>query len=96
MLHGDFGTSLYAHAPVLDLILQRLPTHARADALQHHAGRPRRLPLGVVSATHRDSAIDNVGRILAIVGVSVPVFWLGFLLILAFAVEIRMFPPGAR
>ncbi len=94
MLHGDFGNSLYAHAPVLDLILQRLPTTLALTFSSITLAVLVGLPLGVVSATHRDSAIDNVGRILAIVGVSVPVFWLGFLLILAFAVEIRIFPPG--
>jgi len=94
MLHGDFGNSLYAHAPVLDLILQRLPITLALTFSSITLAVLVGLPLGVVSATHRDSAIDNVGRILAIVGVSVPVFWLGFLLILAFAVEIRIFPPG--
>jgi peptide/nickel transport system permease protein len=93
-LRGDLGQSLYAHAPVIDLIIQRFPTTLALTVLSTLIALAIGLPLGVVSATRRDSIIDNLGRILAIVGVSVPVFWLGFLLILAFAVAIRIFPPG--
>jgi ABC-type dipeptide/oligopeptide/nickel transport system permease component len=93
-LHGDLGQSLYAHAPVIDLIIQRFPTTLALTLSSITLALAVGLPLGVVSATHRDSVIDNVGRVLAIIGVSVPVFWLGFLLIIAFAVQLRIFPPG--
>ena len=93
-LHGDLGISLYAHAPVTDLIIQRFPTTLALTVFSIGLALLIGLPLGVVSATHRDTVIDNVGRVFAIIGVSIPVFWLGFLLILVLAVQVRIFPPG--
>jgi len=94
IIHGDLGTSLYAHAPVGDLILQRFPTTLELTAASTGLALLVGIPLGVLSATHRDGLLDNVGRVFAIIGVSIPVFWLGFLLILAFAVSVPLFPPG--
>jgi peptide/nickel transport system permease protein len=94
VIHGDLGTSLYAHAPVGDLIIQRFPTTLELTGASTGLALLVGIPLGVLSATHRDGLLDNVGRVLAIIGVSIPVFWLGFLLILAFAVSLPLFPPG--
>lgn len=94
VFHGDLGTSLYAHAPVTDLIIQRFPTTLALTFASTCLAILVGVPVGVVSATHRDGLVDNVGRIVAIVGLSIPVFWLGFLLILAFAIGIPLFPPG--
>lgn len=94
VVHGDLGTSLYAHAPVGDLIIQRFPTTLELTVASTALALAVGIPLGVLSATHRDGLLDNVGRVLAIVGVSIPVFWLGFLLILAFAISLPLFPPG--
>jgi peptide/nickel transport system permease protein len=90
----DLGTSLYAHAPVTELIAQRFPTTLALTVASILLSLVIGVPLGVVSATRRDEIIDNVGRLFSIVDVSVPVFWLGFLLILAFAIAIPAFPPG--
>src|SRR5439155_3842098 len=52
------------------------------------------IPAGVLSAVHKDSWFDNLTRLVSILGLSMPVFWLGLLLIIAFAVVIPIFPPG--
>lgn len=94
VLHGDLGNSLYAHAPVTDLIIQRFPTTLALTVASTIFALVIGIPLGVVSATHRDGIVDHIGLILSMIGVSIPVFWLGFLLILALAVSIPIFPPG--
>lgn len=94
VFHGDLGTSLYAHEPVVDLIRQRFPTTLELTVASTGLALLIGIPLGVLSATHRDGLLDNIGRVLAIIGVSIPVFWLGFLLILAFAISLPLFPPG--
>lgn len=90
----DLGTSLYAHAPVTELIAQRFPTTLALTVASILLSLVIGVPLGVVSATRRDEIVDNVGRVFSIIDVSIPVFWLGFLLILAFAIGIPAFPPG--
>jgi len=90
----DLGTSLYAHAPVAELIAERFPTTLALTIASILLSLLIGVPLGVVSATRRDGIIDNVGRVLSIIDVSIPVFWLGFLLILTFAIVIPVFPPG--
>jgi peptide/nickel transport system permease protein len=94
VVHLDLGTSLYAHAPVAELIAERFPTTLALTIASILLSLLIGVPLGVVSATRRDGIIDNVGRVLSIIDVSIPVFWLGFLLILAFAIVIPVFPPG--
>jgi peptide/nickel transport system permease protein len=94
MLHGDLGTSLYAHAPVTSLILQRFPTTLVLTISSTVVALLIGVPLGVLSATRRGGVTDNVGRLISIIGISIPVFWLGFLLMLAFAVKIPIFPAG--
>jgi len=90
----DLGTSLYAHAPVTALIAQRFPTTLALSVASILLSLVIGVPLGVVSATRRDEPIDNVGRLFSVIDVSIPVFWLGFLLMLAFAIGIPIFPPG--
>jgi peptide/nickel transport system permease protein len=51
------------------------------------------LPVGIISATHRDTWLDGLGRSLALLGQAVPTFWLGMMLILLFSVNLRWFPP---
>src|SRR5579883_2291920 len=77
-----------------ELIAQRFPTTLALTGASILLSLVIGVPLGVVSATRRDGMTDNVGRLLSIIDVSIPVFWLGFLLILAFAIGIPVFPPG--
>lgn len=94
MLHGRLGTSLYAHEPVSTLILQRLPTTAELAGASIAIAVIAGIPLGVLSATKRGGVIDHTARFVSVVGISMPVFWLGILLIIAFSLEVHWFPPG--
>lgn len=93
-LRGDLGTSLLTNEPVTMRIGDRLPntlTLAGAALLMSVA---LGIPIGVVQAMHRGKAIDHALSLLTAIGLSVPVFWLGIVLILVFAVSLRVLPSA--
>jgi ABC-type dipeptide/oligopeptide/nickel transport system permease component len=90
----DFGQSLYAHAPVTQLIVERMPTTIALAFCSTVLSVVLGVSFGVLSATHQGGWIDNVSRLVSVIGVSMPVFWLGMLLIILFALVIPIFPPG--
>lgn len=94
VLAGDLGKSLFTHDPVLDLIVGRLRVTFTLTFGTLIVATVISIPLGVVAAVRKDSWIDNVSRIISMVGVSMPVFWLGLLLLIAFAYRWHWFPPG--
>ena len=93
-LRGDLGTSLLTDEPVLTRIGDRLPnTFVLAGAallLSIAAG----IPIGVLQALRRGRPIDHVLSLLTAVGLSVPVFWLGIVLILVFSVSLHVLPSA--
>jgi peptide/nickel transport system permease protein len=93
LLQGDLGTSWRTGKPVLSLILERLPVTAELTALAVVFALVLGIPAGIVSAIRRDRAIDNVTRVGTLVGLSVPVFWQGTMLILFFSIYLRWMPP---
>jgi peptide/nickel transport system permease protein len=92
VIRGNFGTSLAYHQPVSELIVERLPATillaVSALALSVLVG----LPLGVLAATHRNTWFDGLAMISALIGQSVPGFWLGIILILVFGVKLHLLP----
>jgi ABC-type dipeptide/oligopeptide/nickel transport system permease component len=94
VLHGDLGISLYAHVSVAALILERMPTTIALAVSSMLIAVTFGITFGVISATHQGSRIDNISRLVAVVGVSMPVFWLGMLLIIVFALVLGVLPPG--
>lgn len=92
LAQGDLGRSLRYHAPVRDLILERLPATAQLalSALLIAVLVP--VPLAIVAARNRGRWPDSVAMTLALVGQSLPNFWLGILLILFFGVHLRWLP----
>jgi nickel transport system permease protein len=92
----DLGTSWATQRPVLTDILQAIPATLQlagaAMALVLLAG----LPLGLLAALHRDRWPDHLTRALALLGVSLPNFWLGFLLVLLFSVQLGWLPAMGR
>ncbi len=92
VLQGDFGKSLQYNRPALPLLLERLPATLQlafaALVLQLAVG----VPLGVIAALKRGTWIDNVIRVFGVVGHAVPTFWLGLLMIILFAVILRLMP----
>jgi ABC-type dipeptide/oligopeptide/nickel transport system permease component len=90
--HGDFGRSLRHRQPTLPLVLARLPATLTLTAAAMILALLLALPLGLLSALRRRSILDAGGMVFALAGQCVPTFWLGILLILVFAVQLRWFP----
>jgi peptide/nickel transport system permease protein len=93
-VRGQLGYSLYAHDSVAHLILQRLPTTVELTAVSMVLSIAIGIPLGVLSATRKDGILDNLGRVVSMVAVSMPVFWLGLLLLIVFALRFPILPAG--
>jgi peptide/nickel transport system permease protein len=93
LLHGDLGTSWRTGKPVLSLIGERLPVTLELTLLAVGFALVLGLGAGIVSAIRRDSAVDQATRIGSLLGLSVPVFWQGTMLILFFSLYLRWMPP---
>ena len=93
LAHGDLGTSWRTGKPVIALIVERLPVTIELTALAVGFALLLGIPAGIVSATRRERAIDNVTRVGALLGLSVPVFWQGTMLILFLSIYLRWMPP---
>jgi ABC-type dipeptide/oligopeptide/nickel transport system permease component len=91
-LQGDFGRSLRHRQPTLPLVLQRFPATATLAVSALALATLVALPLGVLAAVRRGSVLDSGAMALALAGQCMPTFWLGILLILAFAVNLRWVP----
>ena len=89
---GDFGYSFISRAPVLDIIVQRLPATLLLMITQYVAAIIAGIMLGVVSARRQGSAMDAGVTLLSVVGFAVPVFWLGQMLMLVFSTQLGLFP----
>jgi peptide/nickel transport system permease protein len=95
-LHGDLGRSIRLNLPVTELVVQALkPTASLALAAMSLAVIGGLL-LGVIAAVNRGRLPDNLAMLLGLVGVSMPSFWLGFLLIFAFSVRLGWFPATGQ
>ncbi len=93
LAHGDFGTSWRTGKPVAELVLERLPVTLELTLLAVSFALLLGIPAGIVSAARRDQAVDNVARVGALLGLSIPVFWQGTMLILFFSIYLRWMPP---
>jgi peptide/nickel transport system permease protein len=93
LAHGDLGTSWRTGKPVVSLILERLPVTIELALLSVIFALLIGIPAGIISAARRDQAVDNVTRVGALLGLSVPVFWQGTMLILFFSIYLRWMPP---
>jgi peptide/nickel transport system permease protein len=99
LARGDWGTSYVAHRPVLDLILQRLPNTLMLVAASYALILTVSIVLGIYTAIRQYSWVDHLVTGLAFVGISIPSFWLGLILLVVFAVTTRnlglpYFPAG--
>lgn len=94
VLRGDLGHSIRTHQPVMDAITSRLPVTLELSIVSLLVSLAIGLPAGVVAATRRNSPLDLASTGLALVGVSLPSFFLGILLILVFALGLRWVPPS--
>ena len=92
----DFGDSLYEKRPVIDMIAERIPATVELTGLALAVGMLIGVSAGIYSAVRQGSWFDNATRIWAVIGQAVPVFWLGLMLILIFAVQLDWLPVGGR
>jgi peptide/nickel transport system permease protein len=93
LVRGDLGTSWRTGKPVIQLILERLPVTLELTGLAIGFALALGIVAGIASATARDRAVDNVTRVATLLGLSVPVFWQGTMLILFFSLYLRWMPP---
>lgn len=92
IVRGDLGTSIFSGLPVSTLIAQRAETTVALTILAMLISVSVGVPLGVIAAWKRGSWIDRVVMILAVSGFSMPVFWLGFVLVYVFAISFGWLP----
>jgi peptide/nickel transport system permease protein len=93
LAHGNLGTSWRTGKPVVALILERLPVTIELTSLAVGFAMLLGIPAGILSARRRDQTIDNVTRVGTLLGLSIPVFWQGTMLILFFSIYLRWMPP---
>jgi peptide/nickel transport system permease protein len=91
---GDFGTSFKTRRSALLTVMERLPWTLELGTASFLVSVLIAVPIGVVTAVKRDTAIDVAGKVVALFGQSLPTFWLGLMLILLFAVTLGWLPAG--
>ncbi|THE65896.1 ABC transporter permease [Salinadaptatus halalkaliphilus] len=93
-LRGDLGMSYYQSEPVTSLVLAHLPNTLELALAATVVSLLLAVPTGVISAVHRDTWIDRTSQLVALLGVSMPNFWLGYLLILVVSLWLGLTPVG--
>ena len=93
-VQGDFGTSLRARKPVKELLFERLPNSIKLAGFSLVVSLVVAFPLGVVSAVKKGTKVDTIANIIAVLGQSLPAFWVGILLIEVVAGHWQILPAG--
>lgn len=92
IMRGDLGKSYYYNEPVMKLIMERFPNTLLLSFASIIIAILIGIPVGIISATKQYSIFDYVSMILALVGVSMPIFWLGLMMVLVFSVNLAWLP----
>lgn len=95
-LHLDFGTSFHQREPALWLVAERMPATLELGVAAMVVALVIALPTGVLAAVKKDRLPDYVAMIAALLGQSMPVFWLGLMLIMVFAFQLNWLPTSGR
>ncbi len=93
-VQGDFGKSWYADTPAFNLVLQRMPPTLYLTTAGLVMALLIALPLGILAALKRHSFVDTLCTMMAVAGQAMPIFWLGIMLIIIFAVQLRLLPAS--
>ena len=96
LLHFDLGNSLHSQRPIVELMLERLPATLELALAALLVAVVIAFPLGVLSAVRKDTAWDHSARVVSLMGISIPHFWLGPLLILVFSLWLGWLPVSGR
>jgi peptide/nickel transport system permease protein len=91
---GNFGDSFKTRRPALTMVMERLPLTLELGTTAFLVSLVIAVPIGVISAVRRDTSVDALGKIIALLGQSFPTFWLGLMLILLFAVTLEWLPAS--
>ena len=94
LLKGDLGTSLSQKRPVMDIFMERFPATVKLAIGSLVVAIGISFPLGIAAATHHNSWLDGTSMVAAMIGVSMPSFWMGLLLIMLFASKLGILPSG--
>ncbi|MBI4334855.1 MAG: ABC transporter permease [Chloroflexi bacterium] len=95
-VQGDFGTSIRTGRPAIELVMGRLPATIQLSIASLLISVLLAIPIGVYSAIKKGGVLDAIGRLTAVLGQSMPSFWLGLLFIYIFAVTLRVLPVGGE
>ncbi len=95
-VRGDFGESLRHGEPAMGLVLERLPATFELAGAGLLIALGLAIPAGIVSAVRRNTSVDYVSTVVALLGQAMPTFWLGIMLILIFSVRLNWLPSSGR
>ncbi|MBV2183705.1 MAG: ABC transporter permease [Rhizobium sp.] len=95
-VQGEFGTSFFHRRPVIEVISERLPATIELSLVAMIIALATAIPLGVAAAIHKNTIIDKIATVGSLFGVSLPGFWFGILLLMLFAVQLRLLPVSGR
>jgi peptide/nickel transport system permease protein len=96
LLKGDLGTSIHTNRPVLRDLKAYFPATLELTTASMLLCLMFGIPLGIVAAVKKDRAIDHMTRVFSLIGVSMPIFWLGLLVLLLLYFKLGLFPGGGR
>lgn len=96
LLRGNLGNSLASKTPALELVLERLPATLEITFAALIVSNIIAIPIGMLSAVRRGTRLDGTIMVIAMLGQSMPGFWLGIMLILFFSVTLRIFPVSGH
>jgi peptide/nickel transport system permease protein len=89
---GNFGNSFFHREPAFKLVVERMPTTLALTALAVVLALAAAIPVGIYSAVRRNTLLDHAATVVVFLGQSMPVFWIGIMLMLLFAVQWRLLP----
>ena len=96
LLQGDMGNSYKTGRPVTNMIISCFPNTAKLAFWSILVAVGIALPIGIISATKQYSMFDNVGMVVALIGVATPNFWLGLMMIILFSLNLGWLPSGGN
>ena len=92
ILKGEFGTSIHSREPVLTIVIKKFQATVELAVVAVLLGSIFGVVAGTLSAVKKNSFFDNAAMVSALAGISMPVFWMGLLLIIAFSVKLDWLP----
>lgn len=95
-IRGDFGTSYYTKTPVMTEIMSRFPATVELAIFAIIFASIFGIIIGVISSVKKNSIFDNAGMIVSLIGISMPIFWLGIMLIILFSGNLGWLPSSGR